>query len=52
MEELKWVALIILCSIGFSIFIMSAIEEYNQRACVNAFATSNHTVEDIDKICK
>ena len=52
MRQLKWFALIILCSLGFSIFIMSAIEEYNKRACVNAFATSNHTVEDIDKICK
>ena len=52
MGEIKWFALVIISAVGFSIFIMSAIEEYNQRACVTAFATSKHTVEDIDKICK
>ena len=52
MGEIKWFALVIISAVGFSIFIMSAIEEYNQRACVNAFANSKHTVEDIDKICK
>jgi hypothetical protein len=52
MGEIKWFALVIISAVGFSIFIMSAIEEYNQHACVNAFANSKHTVEDIDKICK
>ena len=52
MGEIKWFGLIIISAVGFSIFIMSAFEKYNQYACVNAFATSNHTVEDIDKICK
>jgi hypothetical protein len=52
MGEIKWFALVIIGAVGFSTFIMSAIEEYNQRACVNAFATNKHTIEDIDKICK
>lgn len=52
MRQLKWFALIILCSLGFSIFIMAAFEKYNQHACVNAFAAGTHTVEEIEKICK
>ena len=52
MVEIKWFALLIISALGFSMFITSAIEDYNQHACINAFATSNHTVEDINKICK
>ena len=52
MEVIKWSVLLTISALSFSIFIITAIEEYNQRACVSAFATSKHTVENIDKICK
>lgn len=50
-DDMKWFAFVLIAVVGFPMLGM-AIEKYQLNQCRIAYAATNHTAEEIYKVCK
>jgi hypothetical protein len=51
MNDMKWYACVLIAIVGFPMLGMT-IEKYQLNQCRIAYAATNHTAEEIEKVCK